>query len=95
MGEADDGSNPPTLEELRVSTRNATRNVTDDPIGAIQRPRREAAGEPWRLRNVPVDGERTVEQAAALRGRKAMVKLSKVLQMSQVYNLGHLNDRPA
>jgi hypothetical protein len=73
MAEADDGSNPPTLEELQILTGNATRNLTDDPIGAFPRQRREAAGEPWRLRNVPVKGERTAEQAAALRGRKAML----------------------
>jgi hypothetical protein len=47
------------------------------------------------LRNVPVDGERTAAQAAALRGRKAMVRRSKVLQMSQVFRIEHLNDRAA
>ena len=53
----DEGEFQPTLEELRVLTRNATRSVTDDPIGAYPRPRRDAAEEPWRLRHTPVDGE--------------------------------------
>jgi hypothetical protein len=80
MLKKDDGEYPPTLEEWRVMTRHATRNLTDDPIGAHMRRRVLSDAipeEPWRLRNVPVDGERTVEQAAALRGRKAMVKLAK------------------
>jgi hypothetical protein len=69
----DDGSSPPTLEEWRVVTHGATRNLTDDPIGAHMR-RRVLSGalpeEPWRMRHTPVDGERTVDQAEALRGRK-------------------------
>jgi hypothetical protein len=84
----DEGEFQPTLEELRVLTRNATRNLTDDLIGAHMRRRTVSDAipeEPWRLRNTPVDGERTVEQAAALRGRKAMVRLSKVRKTSQVF----------
>jgi hypothetical protein len=77
----DDGEYPPTLEEWRVMTRHATRNLTDDPIGAHMRRRVLSAAipeEPWRLPNTIVDGERTVEQAASLRGRKAM-RVQKVL----------------
>jgi hypothetical protein len=79
-------------------TRHAVRKLTDDPIGAHMRRRTVSDAipeEPWRLRHTPVDGERTVDQAAALRGRKAMARRSKVPHMSQVLRIEHLNDRAA
>jgi len=70
---------PPTLDEYRRLMAPRCRPITDDPIGAHDRPgvnpsrvRIDVEPDIMRRQGQPVDGERTREQAEAIRNNKGM-----------------------
>jgi hypothetical protein len=69
----DNGEMPPTLAEYNERMRDATRNLTDDPIGAhTMQERTDPAAvpdEPHRLRNDRVEGERTKPAVKVIRSQ--------------------------
>jgi hypothetical protein len=82
----DDGECSLTLEEWRVATHGATRNLTDDSIGAHMRHRVRRSAlpeEPHRLRNVPVDGERTPGEAYATRATRKAGAAKQALEAAE------------
>ena len=70
---------PPTLEQHRRLMASRERSLTDDPIGTHERPgtkprkvRRDVEPDILRRQCDPIDGERTPEQAQAIRNNKGM-----------------------